>query len=756
MTKKITFLILFHFSVMYPNDTINNINSDTSSYKVYNKKRKKIGLVLSGGGAKGLSHIGAIRELERLGIRPDYISGTSIGAIIGGLYACGYNSYEIETIMKENNFLEIIQDNLKFIRKSLYDKKQNDFMINLEIQDYKLIIPSGISKGAIFFNFYAKYTSKYQDIDDFSKLPIPFVCIATNLENGEEVVLDTGYLPLAVRASGSYPGLSSPITLNGILLVDGGISNNYPAKILKDKGIDIVIGVNVEKSLVDRKDLNNALEIINQIVGFSINNKSKLQQSYVDIEIRPEVENIGIIDFQYIDSIIEKGISGARKQEEKLILLSDSSNINIKSLNPLNNISSKLYIKNIALSGNKKYTKEYILDKLRLSENEEYSLDDINESLERVLATENFNEFYYKHSYKDSTIIFYANEKKGDYKLNISFLSYDDVYGLSIPINLKFRNILFENSVFNTTFVFASRNNLKFKTEYFIDNGITPSYGFNLGGYKMSSNAPSYISQTDSTSILDSDKYYYGFKYNYLFSNLYIQSTFREYFSLCFGTEILKSFIETSIPTNSNSYVDNIKDDNNLYGSIYSNITLNTNDDKYVPMKGVYLFGEYRMILRNIINYNNTILKIQSAFLLPLNTSHISAYLDLNMGLTLFESLEHGGIWAFSLGGQNNNLGRNFINFAGYNSFNTNTKNFILLKIGFRLKYENHYLDFFINTISFTQYYRSSVITSEGGIGLNYTYMNNLLGPINISLGYIPYKNKSLISNLNLGFTIRI
>src|SRR5690606_38187561 len=206
----------------------------------------KVGLVLSGGGAKGLAHIGALKVIEESGVRIDYIGGTSMGAIIGALYASGYSAKQLDSIFKETNFSTLIQDEIPRSAKTFYEKEESEkYALVLPFDKFKVGFPSGLSKGQNVYNLLSKLTSHVSTVSDFGKLPIPFFCVATNVETGKEVILDRGYLPRAVTASGALPSLFSPVVVRDTVLIDGGVVNNYPVNEVRAKGMDIVIGVDV-------------------------------------------------------------------------------------------------------------------------------------------------------------------------------------------------------------------------------------------------------------------------------------------------------------------------------------------------------------------------------------------------------------------------------------------------------------------------------------------------------------------------------
>jgi NTE family protein len=172
------------------------------------KSRPKIGLVLSGGGAKGFAHIGVLRVLEQAGVKVDYIAGTSMGAVVGGLYSSGYSATQIDSIFYNTDFDELLQDYIPRSSKSFYEKRNDQmYALTLPFNKLKIGIPIALSKGMYNYNLLSKLTHKVRYVRDFSKLPIPFFCIATDIEKGEQVILKEGYLAQAMLASSAFPSL---------------------------------------------------------------------------------------------------------------------------------------------------------------------------------------------------------------------------------------------------------------------------------------------------------------------------------------------------------------------------------------------------------------------------------------------------------------------------------------------------------------------------------------------------------------------
>jgi len=300
VNKTISFLLLFFVCTL---NAQQQFNEDI-----------KVGLVLSGGGAKGLAHIGVLKIIDSLGIRIDYVAGTSMGSVIGSLYASGYSGEQIDSIFKKIDFNDIISDNLPREAKTFYERENAEkYAVTLPFEKFKIKLPSGLSSGQNNFNLLSRLMLHVSDIDDFSKLPIPFFCIGTNIETGEAVILDKGNLAQAVTASSAFPSLFKPVTINNQILIDGGVVNNYPIDELKSKGVDIVIGVDVQDNLANREELTSAPDILFQINNFRTINEMKIKSKKTDVYIKPDIEDFNVVSFDQGHEIIKNGEKAARQ-----------------------------------------------------------------------------------------------------------------------------------------------------------------------------------------------------------------------------------------------------------------------------------------------------------------------------------------------------------------------------------------------------------------------------------------------------------
>ena len=360
------------------------------------KKDVKVGLVLSGGGAKGFAHIGVLKVLEDAGIRVDYIAGTSMGAIIGGLYASGYNATELDSVLKAYDLGNLVNDDLPREVSSFY-QKENDgkYAVSLPLVKRKIELPSAVSKGQKAFNIFSQLTEHVHEIDDFSQLPIPFFCIATNLENGDEVILDKGFLPEAIRASGSFPGLLTPVNIDGKVLVDGGIVDNFPVEKMKEKGVDYIIGVNVSGGLKDIENLRTLPEILTQIIGFQMYKQWDEKVKLSDVYINPDLEEFTTFSWDDEAEIINRGeVAAAKVKEQLLKIASQQQSVAKRSIKSYPK-KNELRIVKIEIKGNRNFTDKYCIKKLGIEEGETISHKDFMSGIDVLTATNNFESIFW-------------------------------------------------------------------------------------------------------------------------------------------------------------------------------------------------------------------------------------------------------------------------------------------------------------------------------------------------------------------------
>lgn len=287
-------------------------------------ERPRVGLVLSGGGARGLAHVGVLRVLEELRVPVDAIAGTSMGAVVGGLYASGMSVDEIEALVSTLDWREAFQD--KPPREDLdYRRKQEErrFLVRLPVgfdgEGFRL--PRGLVQGQKLTQVLRRETLPVIDIHDFDRLPIPFRAVATDIESGEMIVLAQGDLTEALRASMSAPGVFAPAELGGRLLVDGGLVNNLPVDVVRAMGADVVIAVDVGFEPRPREELDSALAMSNQMLTVMISRETARQRALLrgrDILLEPELGALSSIEFHRLPQFLRRGAEAARSQSSRL------------------------------------------------------------------------------------------------------------------------------------------------------------------------------------------------------------------------------------------------------------------------------------------------------------------------------------------------------------------------------------------------------------------------------------------------------
>jgi NTE family protein len=368
------------------------------------ESRPKIGLALGGGGAKGAAHIGILRVLEENNIAIDYIAGTSIGAYIGALYALGLSADEIEVIMLntkwDKGFSDFIpRENLQFADKELRD--EYNITVRLGYSDSEFKVPGGLLLGQSAFQLLKLSTNTFGEFSSFDELPIPFRAVATNIATSEVVVLDSGSLSQAVRASSTVPGIVEPTVIDGNLLVDGAIVNNIPIDVVKQMGADIVIAIDIGSPLVDQKDIKSTVDVLNQlstILTINTTNQQKLLLTENDLLIRPAIDNLSTTDFSIMSEALVLGEQAAQENIEKIQAISLSDEEYLQYRKEKKEHSDKWFellskpIVAIKYENNSKVDEDIIAEHFGLSIGDVVTKQQLDEAISRVFALDRFGQ----------------------------------------------------------------------------------------------------------------------------------------------------------------------------------------------------------------------------------------------------------------------------------------------------------------------------------------------------------------------------
>lgn len=706
------------------------------------EKQPKIGLVLSGGGAKGFAHIGVLKEIERAGIKLDYIAGTSMGAIVGGLYAAGYSADEIETIILDTDFFNLIRDKIPRRTKTIFEKKHGEkHSITLPVVGGKIGLPQGVSKGQNVLNFLTYLLSPVDGITDFSKLPIPFFCIGTDVETGKEVRLQNGSLALALRASGSFPTLLNPVEIDGKLLIDGGVSNNFPVDIMKEKGIDIIIGVDVQGKLYNKEKILSVVDVLNQITSYQMYEKSSKLIKDVDVYIAPKVTKYSVVAFEESKKILEEGMIAAKLVSSTLDSISKLQNFkrDIPSIAPNN---TKFLLNEIEINGNKDYTRAYILGTIKISVGDSINAREVADKIGYLSSTNNFKrvDFIIENNNNGKKLV--LNIKENPIKTYIQLgLHYDLLYESGVLINYTHKNLITKNDALTVDLIVGDKP--RYNLDYYVDNGFYYSYGFS-SRYNRFKTEIEYNSQNVN---------FINMEYSDFTNTVYIETRFDRKFAFGIGFEHKKvQFSTKTLSTPGNNSL--IFDDSNYVNGI-SYLDIDTYDDKNFPTKGFYLKSKFTWYLWSS-DFDNDFrqfsqvkgkLGFAKTFYDALTFEFIS-----EAGFTLGEVDSKD--FDFSLGGYNENFINNFVPFYGYNINGLTEQSF--LKSTFILRYnifKKHYVSFLGNYgRAKADLFKDGQLFKDTKSGYAFGYgLNSFFGPVELKYSWSP-ETKNHFWYFNLGF----
>lgn len=647
------------------------------------QKKPKIGLVLSGGGAKGLAHIGVLKVLEEQGIEISFIGGTSMGAIIGGLYSTGYTATQIDSIFKTTDYDALIQDYIPRSTKNFYEKRNDElYALSLPFRKMRIGIPRALSKGLYNFNMISKLTHDVRHIRDFNKLPIPFLCIATDIETGEQVLLNSGSLPQAIIASAAFPSLYMPVEIDGKFLIDGGVVNNYPIQEVKNLGADIIIGVDVQDGFKDRKALSDATRILVQITNMQMIQKMPENIKKTDIYIKPNIDGFNVVSFDQGDEIIKRGEEAARKVIDQLQLVGTG-----KFKKPYSSkCKDTLSITEIKTPQLENYTRSYVLGKLGFKAGSRITYNDLDKGINTLSATQNFSSIGYNFTKSDNgDDVLNMNLVENKVKTYLKFgLHYDGLYKSAVLLNLTQKKLFSKNDVVSVDVGLG--DNFRYSLDYYVDNGFRWSYGVKSRLNTFNKNVLSDFNNGEYLDLFGLSSINIDFSD---FSNqVYFQTIFKQKFLIGVGAEYKHLKIQTKTLQTTNP---KIEDSDYVSGFAY--LRYDSMDKKYFPKKGFLFSGDFQPFF-----YSSDYTKEFETFsILKGEMSLVHTFYDK---LTLTAQSEAGftvgeqtvPFFDFILGGYGYNMINNFRHFYGYDFVSISGNSYIkgALTLDYEIFRKNH------------------------------------------------------------------
>jgi len=735
--------------------------------EINENERLKVGVVLSGGGAKGMAHVGVLKVIEEAGVKVDYIGGTSMGAIVASLYASGYSASQLDSIFRNIDFNALIQDDIPRSAKSFYEKEDSErYALTLPFDNFKVSTPQAFSGGQNVYNELVRLLYHVKDVNDFNKLPIPFICIATNAENGEEVLLNMGYLPKAVAASSALPSLFEPTNIDGAILIDGGIVNNYPVQEVKAMGADVIIGSDVQHDLSAKEELSSAIEILEQINNYRTVADMKEKSQRTDIYIKPGISDFSLIDFQSYDAIFKSGVSAANFQIEELQKLSRFQNVEKETVRTASPTDTLIINRLVIADSLENYSRGYIKGKLRFDLGEKITFEKLQQGINNLSATGNFKTIHYElvHNGLGEDLIMTLSETPNRTFLRLA-AHYDDLYKSAALLNITRKNLLMRDDVSSLDVVLG--DNVRYNFQYYIDKGSYWSFGFNSRFNDFESEIDFALIDTNFELPPGLSLSNINLAVNDFTNQIYVQSVVKEEFAFNLGIEqkLLKYSTRTIGIEDNGDPTPGLKVENGRavfensnFFSAFGQLKLDTYNDRYFPSKGLYFNGQMNFYAFSSDFNDNfkefAIAKARLGTAFPI-LKNLSLNLETEGGFKLGTSQVTS--FDFALGGFGNDLINNFVPFMGYDFLALPGNSYVKAygRLDFEFARNNHFL-FSANFANVEDdLFRTGEWFTEpnfSGYGIGYG-LESFLGPVQVFYSWSPEgKNSNLFFSVGYWF----
>ncbi|MBN1501395.1 MAG: patatin-like phospholipase family protein [Spirochaetes bacterium] len=631
------FILIFLSNLLYAQNTVKN--------------RPKVGLVLSGGGAKGLAHIGVLKVLEREGIQIDYITGTSMGALVGGLYAIGYSAEDLEKIILNQDWNDLLTDKISRTDRTIDSRKNLErYIVSFPFNGKEISLPRGAVSGQKVSELLTELTVSVHQQNDFSKFPIPFKCIATDIETGMPVVLDKGYLPDALRASMSIPTVYTPVEINGKLLLDGGLTRNLPAEDLKKMGADIIIGIDVNNMLLSKKDLKDFTLITEQTLTISMMDVNNKQRKICDLIIDPDMTGFNTGSFNKIKKIIESGEKAAIANIDAIKKL--VGDIPVENKKKLQEYEREIVIDSIETIGQVKLSEEFIIRKSNIKIDRKVNYADIQDGMEKIYGTGYFERVTYQvvNTGNKNNLQIRVVEKGTDF-VNVG-LRYDSEQKASLLFNLTVKNLLSQNSTLLLDAHLGENPRLAGSFLFPVDFLSFFAIETNTWYHKF----PVYIYQNDE-KIVDYDSTIFA-------GNINLQTYTFYNFIFGLGTEIESLGLKVNISND----IEFSNDSEFYFWNEYVFFKYDSMDQVYFPSRGLNIYSECKYVYdltskKTDTHTDNDSIRVYGIMnaAIPFH-KRISLHLDVTAGAIFGDNIPVN--YLFYFGGMNNIEDRVF-EFAG-------------------------------------------------------------------------------------------
>jgi NTE family protein len=538
-------------------------------------ERPKVGLVLSGGGAKGVAHVGILKAMEEAGLTPDFITGTSMGSIVGGLYSIGYSADDLKVIVETANWDELLTNKISLDKVTFEEKfYYGRYLLDFYVEDKKIQLPKGIIEGQALMELFSNLTRPVHGVSDFNDFPIPFACVGSNIVTGEPVVLNKGSLAMSMRASMAIPSIFTPVRIDGNLLVDGGLLRNMPVEEVLEMGADIVIGVFVSSDLDPEEKLNSAVSILSQSAFIKSAFDSREQMEKCDILIIPNLEGYSTGSFSSAAGILERGVKAGEAYYDTFKKLADS----LRKIGTLHEvikpeIRNEYVFDEIEIVGNRIIKDAFVLGKMRIEPGQQVTISHIEQRLNVIYGTQYFEKMWYEILGEEShqRLVIHVVERP---KIQMRFAyHYDSENKGGIIGNLTLRNLIWDQSRLIFEADMATHPSLLL--DYFKYLGKKQNLAFGASGVFSRNELPSYDSLGNQSALFGSTYSAGGLK----FQTTRLQSS-------TFGGEVLWANLnlKPQIISDDLRPITKIQYNNTVFRAFYH---FNNMNERYFPTSGL-------------------------------------------------------------------------------------------------------------------------------------------------------------------------
>jgi NTE family protein len=722
------------------------------------KERPKIGLTLSGGGAKGLAHIGILKAIDSAGLKIDYVTGTSMGSIIGSLYAIGNSGNAIEEMARKTDWNLLLSNQVTLRAFSLEEKSEyGKYALELPFTQGKFSLPSGAIESEELWIKLSEMYFNVRDVKKFSQFQIPFVCIATDITNAEAVVQDSGEIVTAVRASMAIPGVFTTVEDKGIRLVDGGVIRNFPVSDAIAMGAKYTIGSNVTQGLLPKEKLSNPIQILLQIAFLKEDQDNRKQIRLTDLYIHHDLSKYSIASFEKANEIIDSGINKGKILYPVFKKLADSLNHLFGSI--INqNLNSKpidsVYITGHSVRGLSSISEASFLHSANFNDNAKYSIKELSEMVRRAYATREYQFIHYSlEPLPDGNfgIIFDVEETVSTTaKMGIH---YNTFTGISMVANLTSRNYLTPTS--KSLITLNIGDNFRAKAEH---------YQF-FGREKSIVVIPTLQYESIKVNTYTNFKLDGLYRMNYFLGDIKFQLANLRVINSGLGFKYESERYDPELQS-----ALELKGTDN-YSTTYAYLNINTLDRSVYPKNGIRMYGEFGFAFAQhpSLKYSSYGRPINSPDTTSLNASNYSKvvfnmeqYHSLNDHFTIMTQLQAGINFTtgenefngFFIGGLNKSF-RNQIVFAGLQDATLRAQNVAAAMVGLRSKIWNGVYIIAKSNILVNDFMQNQSISKNPrwitGSAITVAY-NSIIGPIELSTMYST-QSKSLQTYVNIGIS---